>query len=187
MTEAVKKNGVTFGVILGIVSILTSTLIYTVNIELMVSIGVGLGIFALNLIIGIIAVSRAKKQNGGFITFKEAFTTYFITMLIGSVIGMIFSYLLFNIIDPDAKQKLMDMLVEKTVGWMQSAGTKSEDIRKMVEEMQKTDSFSLISLLKSLAMSLVFHAIIGLIVAAVTKKENPYGNTAQDINNVGNE
>jgi hypothetical protein len=169
MTNQIKKNGTNFGIILGVISILITTILYAVNLELMVSIWVGIVIFVLNIIIGIVAVTKTKKKLGGFISFKEAFSTFFITMAVGSIIGILFSFILFNVIDPGAKETVMELVVEKSVGWMQSAGLKSEDIRKSVEDMRNSDNFGAFSQLKSYVGGLVLYSIIGLIVAAAFK------------------
>lgn len=173
MTEAVKKNGVKFGIILGVVSILITTIIYSTDIGLFINIWLGIGIFLLNLIIAIIGVAQTKKALNGFISFKEAFTVFFIEMALGAAIGMLFMFLLFNVIDPSAKQTMMDQTIEMSVNWMQKANTPTEDIRKAVEEMKETDNFSLLNQLKSYAFFLLFYIIIGLIVAAAMKKNKP--------------
>ncbi len=173
MTEAVKKNGIKFGIILGVISILLTTIIYSIDIGLFVNIWVGIGIFLLNLVIGIIGVAQTKKALNGFISFKEAFTVFFIEMALGAAIGTIFMFLLFNIIDPSVKQTIMDRSVEMTVNMMNSMGAKTEDIRKTVENMKETDNFSPLNQLKSYAFGLLFYIIIGLIVAAAMKKNKP--------------
>lgn len=173
MTNLVKKNGLNFGIIVGVLSILATTIIYVIDIKMFVSFWVGIPLFLVNLIIGIIAVAKTKKGLNGFISFKEAFSVYFFALALGSLIGMVYTYLLFNIIDPSSKEVLMDAAVEKTVEMMQNFGAKTGDIKRTVEEMQLTDNFSIVSQLKSYLGSLVFTIVIGLIVAAAFKKNKP--------------
>lgn len=170
MTEAVKKTGVKFGIILGAVSLLTTATIYSIDPLNFVSIWLGIGLFFVNLIIGIIGVAQAKKALNGFISFKEAFTVFFIIMALGNFIGILFMYFLFNFIDPSVKDGIMEKSIEVTVNWMQSAGAKTEDIKKTVEQMKSTDNFSLGNQLKSYAIGLIVYILIGLIVAAAFKK-----------------
>lgn len=173
MNEIVKKNGISFGVLLGVLSVVSTVIIYVTNPENFVSIWVGLSIFFINIILGIVAVSKTKKALGGFITFKEAFTTYFITMAISSLIGITFMFILFNFIDPSIKDTIMEATIKMSVNMMQSAGLKTEDIRKSIDAIKNTDNFSLLNQVKSFFVGLLVHTIIGLIVAAATKKENP--------------
>lgn len=171
MTEAVKKNGINFGVTIGVIAVLATVVMYAVDVKLLANYWVGICLFIINLVLGIVAVAKTKKTLNGFITFKEAFTVFFIAMAIGAAINMVFLYILLNFIDPAAKVVIMDRVTEMTVNMMQSMGAKTEDIRKTVEEMKATDSFSLVSQLKSYAGGLIFYIIIGLIVAVAFKSK----------------
>lgn len=173
MTDFVKKNGVNFGILVGIISILIYTILYSIDLSLLASVWVGIIIFLINLGIGIYAVAKSKKEQGGFISFKEAFTAFFIVMAIGSIINSVFMFVLFNLIDPEAKATISEIVIEKTVTMMQNAGLNSEDIRRTAEEMQNTDNFSALSLVKSYFSGLVLYIIIALIVAAAFKKNKP--------------
>ncbi|QYJ68211.1 DUF4199 domain-containing protein [Flavobacterium litorale] len=173
MKEAIKKNGINFGIIIGVVSILISTLLYIIDLELMVSIWVGIIIFLVSLGIGIFAVAKSKKELGGFISFKEAFTVFFISMAISAAISNLFMYGLFNFVDPDAKAELSELVIKKTVTMMQDMGAPSDSIKETAKQLKETDNFSPLSLLKSYVGGLVFHIIIGLIVAAAMKKNKP--------------
>jgi len=55
---------------------------------------------------------------------------------------------------------------------MEGMGAPAESIAEAVENIESQDTFGLGTQLKSLAQSLVFFAVIGLIVAAIMKK-NP--------------
>jgi len=173
MTESVKKNGVNYGLILGLFSILATAVIYAVDLSMFTSIWLGLILFVIGMTIGIMAVAKTKKVLGGYITFKEAFTTFFIVMLIGLLSNMIFSYILFNLIDPAAAETIKDNLIEMTVSLGQKFGTPSEELKTQVEAIRDTDNYSLISQLKTLMGSLLFYIVIGLIVAAIMKKNKP--------------
>ena len=171
MNEAIRKNGLTFGLIVGVVAILISVLIYVIDLSLMVSIGVGLGIFAINITLGVIGVANVKKQMGGFIEFKQALGAFVLIMAIGSIINVLFMILLFNVIDPAAKETMTKLAVEKTVSMMQNFGAKPKDILKTVETMKQTDSFGTFALLKSYVSGMVMYVIIGLIVAVALRNK----------------
>lgn len=173
MTEAVKKNGINYGVIVGVVSIIIAVLIYVTDITMFSSWWVGLLMLAINTIIGIVAVSKAKSAMGGYVSFKEAFTTFFLTLLIGTVLYILFCYILWNFIDPAGANTVVEATIEKTVTMMQSMGTPSADIKKFVEEMRASDNFGLVGQLKALVGSVIVYSIIGLIVAAAMKKNKP--------------
>src|SRR5690606_22568246 len=128
---------------------------------------------AVNTILGIMAVSKAKSALGGYISFKEAFTTFFLALLIGSILYILFMYILWNFIDPEGANAVVEATIETTVEWLQAAGTPEGDIKEMVEQMRASDNFGLVGQLKALAGSVIIYSIIGLIVAAAMKKNKP--------------
>lgn len=188
MTEAIKKNGVKFGVILGVVAILTTSIIYATDITLLANMSTGFIVLAVQLVILIAGTLAAKKAMGGYISFKEAFTTYFIIAALGMAISIIFNMILLNLIDPGAKELITEKMIENTMGWVKNSGMKAEDLRKMVEEMRAADSYGYVGQIKSYFGILIFYTVIGLIVAAILKKNRPFEfPTENDVNNIGNE
>ena len=175
MNEIIKKNGITFGIILGLFSLLVTAGIYAIDLNLFTSWWVGIVAIAISLTIGIIAVSKTKKQLNGQITFKEAFTVYFIAAAIGSLISSIFYYVLFNIIDPQAKETLKEITLKYTSDIMEKLGAPAASINEAMQKAAETDNYSLGSLSMGYAIGLVVSAIIGLILAAIFKSKSNQG------------
>jgi len=174
MNEIIKKNGITYGIILGVISVLTTTLIYVIDLELFVNMWVGIIAIVINIIVGVILVSKTKKQLNNVISFKEAFTVYFIAAALGGLISIIFYYLLFNVIDPGAKATVQELTIKMTVGMMEKFGAPAESINTTVEELQKTDNYSLGSLVKGYFFGLIMNAVFGLILALIFKSKPAY-------------
>jgi len=61
----------------------------------------------------------------------------------------------------------------KTINIMEGMGAPAEAVAEGIEKIENQDTFGIGTQLKSLAQSLVFFAVIGLIVAAIMKKNNP--------------
>lgn len=172
MNKIVKKNGITFGVIMGVFSVLVTACIYAINLELFISMWVGVISMVIYLTLGVVLVTRTKKQLGGQITFKEAFTTYFIAAVIGSTISVLFNIVLFNLIDPGAKETLKELTMKYSVEMMQKFGAPASSINEAVREMQKQDNYAPGSQLFGLIFSFVFSAIFGLILALIFKSKS---------------
>lgn len=172
MNEIIKKNDITFGVIMGVFSILVTATIYAVNLEMFISWWVGLLAIAISITIGVILVSKTKRQLNGLITFKEAFTTYFLAAVIGSTISVLFNIVLFNYIDPSAKETLQELTVKYSVEMMQKFGAPASAINKAVADMQKTDNYAPANQLFGLVVSFIFSAIFGLILALIFKSKS---------------
>ena len=95
INEIIKKNGVTFGIVTGIISCLLTSAIYAIDLNLFIKPWIGAISIIIYLIIGIVLLSKTKKEINGDFTFKDAFTTYFISAVVGILISTIFN--IFNI------------------------------------------------------------------------------------------
>lgn len=172
MNEIVKKNGVKFGLISGIISILITSVVYAINIEIFGSFAFGLLLIAFYIGLGVYVVSTTKKELKGNITFKEAFTTYFIYCAIGILLANLFNYLLFSVIDPSAKDQLMEISLKKTIEFMEKFNSPKEAISEAVKQLKENDQYSIGNILKGSVFSILFSSLIGLIIAAIFKSKN---------------
>lgn len=173
MNNTLKSIATNYGLYLGALLALFTVVSYAVNLELLTNMWYGIVILIVIITLGILSVIKVKQAQNGYASFKEAFTSYFITILLGLVISTLVSYLLFNFIDTDAATVLKEKTIEKTVQMMENFHAPSEGIAEAVEKIESQDQFAIGNILKGLAGYLVFFSIIGLIVAAVMKKNNP--------------
>ena len=173
MNEIIKKNGINFGIITGVLSVLITTSIYVIDLALMAKWWLGISILVMYIIIGCILLVRTKKDLGGYMSFKEGFTTYFISALIGIAISVIYNILLFNIIDPEAAIRLKELTLESTVQMLEKFGTPTSAIKETVDKMKDYNQFSTIEQLKGSIWSIVGSAVFGAILAAIFKKDKP--------------
>lgn len=175
MNEIIKKNGVNFGIILGLFSILFLTTIYVINLELFTSWWLGLFSIAVSITIGFVLVSKTKKQLNGNITFKEAFSVYFLAAVIGTFLSTAYNYILFNFIDPQAKETIKEITMKYTAEMLQKFGSPAEAVNETMRKIAETDNYSLGNMLFGFAIALVFQAIFGLILAAIFKSKSNQG------------
>ena len=173
MEKSIKSSAINYGLYLGIALSLITITIWFVNLNLMANIWLGIGILLAAIAFGVVSTAKSKSIMNGFLTFKEAFSSYFITIAVGVIISQVVSFILFNFIDPDAAKQIQQITIDSTVNMMEGFGAPAESIAEAVEKIENTDQFSIVSVLKSTAWSLVFQAVIGLIVAAIMKKSNP--------------
>ena len=171
MNEIIKKNGISYGIITGIVSALITTSIYSIDLNLFTAWWVTLLSISSYIIISIVLLSKTKKELKGIFSFKDAFTTYFISAVIGILISVVFNIILFNFIDPSAKESIKEVSIKYAVEMMQKFNTPSSAINEAVKKMQETDQFSIIELIKGSAFSIVFSALFGLLLALIFKSK----------------
>lgn len=173
MENSLRPIATNYGLYLGVILALFTVLAYALNLELLTNTWYGIVILVVIIAFGIISVAKVKQVQEGYTTFKETFTAFFITVLIGIVITTFVSFLLFNVVDTDAAAVLKEKTIEKTIEMLQGFNTPSEVIAEAVDNIENQDQFSLSNTIKGLAGYLVFFSIIGLIVAAAMKKNRP--------------
>jgi len=173
MEKTFKSSAINYGLYLGAALSLITITIWFVNINLMANIWLGIGLLLAVIAFGVVSTAKSKSIMEGFLTFKEAFSSYFITVAVGIIISQVVSFILFSIVDPDAAKQIQQITIDSTVNMMEGFGAPAESIAEAVEKIENTDQFSVVNVLKSTAWSLIFQAVIGLIVALIMKKNNP--------------
>ncbi|MFV0539729.1 MAG: DUF4199 domain-containing protein [Aestuariibaculum sp.] len=176
MEKSTKSIAINYGLYLGILLVLFTIVAYIVDLELMINMWAGIIMFIGVIIIGIVSVAKVKQVQGGYASFKEAFTAFFITLIIGLLISGVVSFLLFNIIDTEAAEILKEKNIANTVERLKSFNVPNEAISETVTQMETTDQYSIGNVFLALGIQTILFSIIGLIVAAAMKKNNPNAN-----------
>ena len=96
-----------------------------------------------------------------------------LTSIVAVLIGTVFTIVLFSVIDPEFAAGLMDLILESTLEKFESSGMNDEQIDMIISRIEGSNPFGAIGQIKSAAFSIMFNAIIALIVAAAMKKNNP--------------
>ena len=168
MNEIIKKNGITYGIFLGLFSIVVTASIYAIDLALFTNMWLGISSLIIYIIIGVLVVSKTKSQLKT-ITFKEAFTVFFITAVIGITISTLFNIILFNFIDPAAKDTIRELTIKFAVEMMQKFGAPPASINEAIAKMGETDNFSIGGLLQGMVSSYLVNAVFGLLLAVIFK------------------
>jgi hypothetical protein len=172
MNKIIKKNGIMFGTVIGLISVLTTTLIYSIDLKLFTSWWIGLLNILIYITISIYLLVKTKKDLKGIFPFKDAFTTYFISVVIGILISVTFNIILFNFVDPAAKDTIKELTIKFAVEMMQKFNTPTEAVNQAIKDMQANDQFSIGQLIKGGVFSILFSSIFGLILAAIFKSKS---------------
>lgn len=173
METKTKSNALNYGLYLGVLLALVTISAYALNLELLTKWWLGVIIFIIIIVFGIISSIKSKALLNGFISFKEAFSSYFITVAIGIITSMIVSIIIFNFVDPEAAIVLKEKTIEASVEMMRNFNAPEEAIANALDQMEaQKNQFSIGPQLQSNAIFLIIQAIIGLIVALIIKR-NP--------------
>ncbi|MCD2259924.1 DUF4199 domain-containing protein [Psychroserpens luteolus] len=174
MEKSIKSSSINYGIYLALALVLYTVLCYVINVEMVVNFWINILVIPLTIIaVGVISSAKAKSILGGFMSFKQAFTAYFIPIAIAVTISTITTVILYNYIDPDTADYIKEMVITKTRDFMEGFGAPQSDINEAIAEMEGQDMFAPATQLRSLAQSLVFFIVIGLIVSLIMKKKDP--------------
>ncbi len=174
MEKTIKTSAINYGLYLGIILIALTGIGYAVSLDLFVELWFGFLILFIILVMGIISTVKSKKLQGGFISFKDAFTSFFLTLIIGLSINAVVSMVIFNWIDPNAAAEVQDKFISSQMERLENYNVPEHAITKTIEKIEENGSiYAPINLLKSLIWQIAGYSIIGLIVAAILKKTAP--------------
>lgn len=175
MNEIIKKNGINFGIIIGIVGILSQLTVYLlggITKENAITGSIIQVVFWLAyLVIRIIQCSNTKKEMNGLITFKEVFTTLTITVTIGILISQTFTFLLNNYIDVEYGEAMNTFMNEQQIVAQNAMKSFTKVSSEELQLIAKTNNFSIIKILQGTAMAFLISSLMNLILAAIFKSK----------------
>ncbi|MCP9200101.1 DUF4199 domain-containing protein [Gramella sp. GC03-9] len=172
MEQSSKKLATSYGLYLGISFVVILALAYAFDLSLFTKWWFGIGLITFGIVLAAMATSKAKKLSSSLFSFKNAFGTYFLTIVIGTFISLVFNIILFNVIDPQAAETLTELTIETSRKMMESFGAPESQINEALQTMQDENQYSAINQLKGYAFQLIMYAVIGLIVALVIREKD---------------
>jgi hypothetical protein len=170
------KNGLTFGVIIGLIYCVSLFLRYNMLSSGVIMIGLIALVFYLG-VIGMLFYCGVKRRNelGGFIELKDAFQTIFVAVLVAELIYTIFNFIYLKYVDPgyfDKMKTTMEAFMEKTI---RDEDKRDEAIEKFRERFEKQKSWSLT--IKGIALGYLMWVgitgVFGFIAALIIRKKRP--------------
>jgi hypothetical protein len=171
INEVIKKNGITYGILTGVVSVLITAIVYSTDLKLFTAWWLSLISIGLYIAIAIILLTKTKKDLNGVFSFKDAFTTYFISAIVSILITVTFNIILFNFIDPSIKDTIKELTMKYMAEMMQKVNAPAAKINEALQKIKEGDQFSIVGLLKGSVSNLVISAVFGLIMAAFFKSK----------------
>lgn len=134
-------------------------------------------------VLGVLSQTQAKKQLGGYLSFGSALLYFIFTIAIGLLGYVIAGLLIFNIIDPGAKEELLELSIKAAMEMSNSilSWFGMEDFSGQVSEEQirqqmkfSPTPFGYASLIIGYIGNIIMFTIGGLISGLIIKKEKPY-------------
>lgn len=174
MEKTGKQIATQYGVIYGVISVLFAVLQYALG---MFTLGgeqnIAMSIIGILIAIAVplMALLAIRKNQGGFLNFKEGFRRAFTVTFIGTLFSAVWIALYTLVLEPGYQ----DIMLEKVYEQMQEQGT-PEEAMKMGMEWTKKTTGPLGMILTTLFSGILLGALIALILSAILKKDG--GETA---------
>lgn len=182
MNKTIKNNGVLFGLILASWYSLTTILLFFFYQELFINVYMGFSNTLVSLTVGSLSILWAKKKLAGRITFKDAFTSFLIPIVMGLGSLILVSMILFNIVDPSMKDVFIEMSISFTEKNMSSLQVAPEAIASTIDQIKSTDNFSLPNQLKAFAWKTLLYSIGGMLIALILRNQSEFSSAARPQN-----
>lgn len=183
MNSILKKTSLKFGLIGFLIFVVSYFAIWKIDLGLFLNPLVTYPISIAVFILAVYAQKQAKTELGGFISFGSALLYFVIAIAIAFLGYAVAALLIFNIIDPGAKEELLELTIQASIemsntmlGWLGMEGAAAE-----ISEDQIRDSMALSptpmgipSIIIGYISNLAFYTVIGLISSLIIKKDKPY-------------
>lgn len=182
MKNPVNKVGITFGIILAIYYTLFNSVIFFTDKALFANTFAGFFNIGVMVILGILTIYFARKKAGGYVTFREGFTPFFLMVIIGVTANIIIYNILFNIVDPSAKEEISKSLYDMLIKTLDGSGLPQEQINEQLEKARNINQFAPKSQLFLWAGSVLRNSILGILLAAIFKNKSEFVNPHPEIN-----
>jgi|TARA_B110000971_G_C19880918_1_gene440673 hypothetical protein len=170
METKMKNISVDIGYKLGGVLALSTILAYAIDFKLFLNPMFGVGFFIIIVAAGIYSTIQSRKINNGA-SFKQAFTSYFIAIAVGYLLGNLTTILVFVIVDPDAAKVLDEEMLIMTKEMLEGFGMSSDLIALSMDEASKKSNFSLSTIAMQYVGNLIFFSLIGLVTSLILKRD----------------
>lgn len=158
------------GLILGLALVIYTLLLYFLDQTFNTSLGyVSYLIIIIGLVLGI--KSFRDDARGGIMSYGQGVGAGTVIGLYAGIIGAIFTYLLYTVIDPDLMGKLLTFTEEKLI----ETGRVPEEMMDQTMEFQKKLMAPWIMSISAVIGTVFFGVVVSLIASIFLKKEgNPF-------------
>jgi ABC-type antimicrobial peptide transport system permease subunit len=126
------------------------------------------------ILFGVLAGLERKKTLGGYMSFKEGLQAVFLAFVIGSLITTIYSYILYNFLDPTLPDQLKHYSLETTESWMRKFKAPQDQIDEQLDKVAAQDfSMTLGKTVLNYLQGLIFYFVVAAIISLIIRKKRP--------------
>ncbi|MEN8251524.1 MAG: DUF4199 domain-containing protein [Bacteroidota bacterium] len=166
------QHALKFGGLLGIIGAILTLLLYVIDSVLMVNWVIG--IIWIIILLGLVIYGGItyRRELGGYIEFGPAYIHGFVTLVIIGVIGIAVNLLMYEVVDDTLAETHIEATFDQLRGFMEMLGAPEDAIDQAIEEgrADAEEGFTTKGQLIGFAKSLIFYAIVSLIIALIVRR-----------------
>jgi len=133
----------------------------------------GLVLIVVNFVICLWSVIDLKKRQNGFASFREVFTVYMLNRIINITMSIGFLIILYFVIDTDFRDMVVDRQFVAQMEQLNAANLSESDMADALATIEKWSGRNMMVYIFTWLGYIVVNSIIGLIIAATFKKDEP--------------
>lgn len=164
----------TQGAIAGMIWVVLTTILYAMGIEYFTG---GWTFVAMLGSYGFVVYAVIKERNalGGFMEYRDAFLRLFLISLVVSFISIVFTAVLYTVVDPELNDKVFEAVSAKTIEMTERFGGEdaAEKVAESLEASRADMEMTPYNLAKNFLTGSIFGAILWAIVAFFVRKKRP--------------
>ena len=169
-TPSIKSTIITFGVILGSISVAFQLMLFFLDMHYKNDSTAGIVSLIIMIVVLLYSFISFKKQNEGFLSLSEALKIGIGVSLVSALIGIVYTQILVNFLDPDTMKKSLELSMDTMRAENPEMPQEALDTaRSMQEKMSSPLIFSAVQII----FALFFGFIISLIGGLIVKKSRP--------------
>lgn len=173
--ETVRKTsnvGLTYGLITGLIICIIALIQYLGGLKTYLS-PIGYLVYVVLIVMAVVAGQKQKSINGGYLEFGEALKVTFSVFASALLLQTLFTYVLFNFIDPSFKEALAQEIMNRTEEFLRKFGASDSKIDEALESERGKDPFAFSRVMLGFGISCIVAFIVCLIISAIIKKNKP--------------
>lgn len=167
-TTSTKQIMLNYGLILGFASILINVTNYALGDIYKPHWSVQAISFLVAVALIVMGLKKVKENNGGYLTLGQSFKAGIGIMLVGAIIGLIYTYIFMTFIEPNFMSNMMELQQQKMLET--NPNLTDEQIETAMNLSKKFSGFGVIAI-AGLLWSVFLGFVISLISGLIMKKD----------------
>jgi len=163
-----------YAIVIALIGLGLNGFAYAAGIKVMMEAGLFIKIILASLTIYF--TLRLRDENGGYFSYQETFRTIFIIGMCYGIGEAIFTFVLYNFIDPDLFAKIQERLIWQFEEMLQNSTSETQAgyLKQTVDLLQNTTlQYGILLLGMDVLSKILKYGFYALFLGRIFKKDNP--------------